>query len=197
MIYRSPPPITHATYDSQIEIIKGFDISAQRFRLASGQEMLIACEALLSQTKCYITDRLPRAKEERNDLARLVSSGLSREWKSYEEWSKAIQLALENVRQQRLRNHITELDEWQTWTELETDIHISVNCSRQTILLFLNDRLHVPANTSIFAVPADWCHFVGSLIAGEIRPTVVGCVDATKAPACHDGMYPKYAPYKT
>ncbi|MGY2799269.1 hypothetical protein ACVWV0_003445 [Ewingella americana] len=196
MINRNRLPINDATYESQIEILKGADISAQRFRLASAQEMIIACEELMNQTKCCIADRLPRAKEERNELARLVSSGLSREWKSYVEWSKSIQHALQNARQQRLRSHITELDEWHTWAEQETDIHISAKCSRETILLFLNDRLHVPANTSVFAVPADWCDFVGSLISGEIRPAVVACVDATKAPACHDGMYPKYAPYK-
>lgn len=180
-------------YREHIRKLSGADVSAQRFRLASGQEMLIACDALLDHTGCHIEDRLPRAIEERNVLARVVSQELSQEWRIYEEWSVMIQLALESVHQQFPHNRRAELDEWRSWPELATDIHIAVKCSRQTIELFLYDHQHAPENTSIFAVPSHWNDFVGMLISGAIHPTYVSQIESVKMPGCLNGVHPKYS----
>lgn len=179
-------------YIENVTAQSGYDITANRFCLASAQELLIACDVILACTENQITERWPRLKEHRDVLAKFLIPHLPSEWKDYGEWKVLIQNALENVRQQRLMNQRFEFDEWASWEEQETDIHISVQCSRQTIAMFCYDNPHVLHKTSIFAVPQKWNEFVASLISGEIRPANVDLVDSTKAPACLNGVHPRY-----
>ncbi|MFP1734044.1 hypothetical protein ACLEC1_14710 [Lonsdalea quercina] len=186
-----------SVYTDNLKFFSSLDAPQGDLKLLSARDMFDACEAFLCVTRSYIDERRPRLISDRSALARLIETSFPRAWKPHEEWKGRVQLALENTRRRFEKSHISALDEWQTWEELETDIHISVQCSRKTVELFSSgDAQFLPMPTSVFLVPARMDLFLCSLISGHITPTWAGTVDAALTPGCCFGIYPKYAPRK-
>ncbi|HKN04051.1 MAG TPA: hypothetical protein VJY31_08915 [Buttiauxella sp.] len=186
---------TKRHYIDSLKEISAFEATKEPLRIVSAADMTDACDLFLAGTRCHIPDRLPREKGDRRELGRKVEWNLPKDWKPRAEWKEHVQHALQILNQRTLDNRISELDEWPTWAELETDIHIAVRCSRKTVEFYhRGDLAHLPHKTDLFAVPTDFSKFLGSVIAGDIQPVWMWSVDAARTPKCYDGYSPRYQP---
>ncbi|SBL50070.1 Uncharacterised protein [Klebsiella oxytoca] len=167
-----------------------------RYRLAGATDLLLCCDALLKAAPLHLQDRWPHEKKYRIDISHRVARHLPSEWPDREAWSETIQQAVKTEEEYFSRGHRSVLNDWATWAELESDIHVAVHCSRETVLLFYCDKQHLPENTSVFLVPDDFRNFVSELISGDLTPLWASQVESTDTPGCIHGFLPKYKPLR-
>lgn len=185
---------TKLQYVELITQVTAFDATKEPLRIISAVDMLGMCNAFLGATRCHISDRLPLSKESRRELGRKVEWNIPTAGIVREEWSVHVQNALQILSRRDRTNQISPLDQWQTWEDLETDIHIAVRCTRLAVEFYRSgDPQHLPLKTELFAVPEAFPKFVSSIISGEVRPVWMWDADAAKTPKCADGFYPRYA----
>jgi len=185
---------TEQLYVDLVMQMTAFDATKEPLRFISAVDMLGMCSAFLDATQCHIPDRQPLSKESRRELARKVEWNIPTAGIKREEWSKHVRNALQILNQRDQTNRRSPLDQWGSWEDLETDIHIAVRCTRLTVELYRSgDPKHLPLKTELFAVPEPFPKFVASIISGDVRPVWMWDVDAAKTPGCADGLYPRYA----
>ncbi len=189
---------TKRPYVYSITEMSAFEITKEPMRIISAVDMLGMCSAFLDATQCHTSGRWPLSKESRRELGRKIEWNCPQDWKAREEWSGHVRNALQILSQRDQTIRISQQDQWQTWEELETDIHISARCSRQTVEFYrAGNPQHLPNSAELFAVPVNFSKFVSSILSGDIRPVwTVWHADAASMPGCCDGIYPRYAPLK-
>ncbi|EPF6161309.1 hypothetical protein MWS90_003212 [Citrobacter sedlakii] len=171
-----------------------FDATKESLKIISASDMLSICDNFLSETQCHISERLPLSKAGRRELARKIEWNCPNAWKPREEWSTHVQHALKILNSRFLEIPISQRDDWQTWEELSTDIHVSARCTRQAVEFYrAGNPQHLPLKADLFAVPEVFSKFLASILSGDIHPVWMWHADAADTPECHDGLYPKYA----
>ncbi|MEJ5178853.1 hypothetical protein [Erwinia sp. MYb416] len=189
----SYPPLNRPYYDEMMNMHAAASAPQGAVRILSSSEMYAACDAFLSQTKNYELERWLPSKPCRNEIARRLQWAVEAKWRPREEWTGAVQRALNIVLQPTPHTHTQGFPEWVNEGSLESDIHISVHATRQTVELFaLGDRRFVPTQTELFLVPSHFGEFLASLAAGNVYPLWLAQVDSKDTPGCRDGQYPIY-----
>ncbi|EKN5075361.1 TPA: hypothetical protein ACMY33_003679 [Yersinia enterocolitica] len=181
-------------YTDNLKFLVDMDTKPKTFMLAPAHRLIEACEVLVQCAPLRVKERWPLSKDDRRSLARQMECNLPKVPPPREQWKEVIQHALQIVYQQIPKPQRFVWEKTGYLAELETDIHVSVDCTLQTVRFFYNDRIHLPLNTSVFLVSPDWNEFVSSLIAGDLNPAWVASVDAAKTPECIQGQFPRYIP---
>ncbi|ATM78955.1 hypothetical protein CRN79_25350 [Serratia fonticola] len=179
-------------YTDKITFLADSDVQSQTFMLRPASDLLRDCDLLLQCAGRHIEDRWPLLKVNRRELARLVEWRLPKSTPPIGEWKVVIQRALQIENPQHLPPHISEWERRGLLVELETDIHNAVDCSRQAVDFFCNDRKHLPMNTTVFLVSSAWGAYIASLIAGDLNPAWIAPIDAAQIPECIHGQFPRY-----
>lgn len=189
---------TKRLYIDSVTEMAAFDVTKEPLRIISAVDMLGMCNAFLDGTRCHTPDRWPLSKESRRELGRKMEWNCPRDWKAREEWLGHVRSALQILSRRDQTTQISQQDQWQTWEELETDIHIAARCTRLAVEFYRSgDPQHLPNSAELFAVPVDFSKFVASIISGDVRPVwTVWHADAASTPKSSDGFYPRYAPLK-
>ncbi|EHZ1489241.1 hypothetical protein K5J06_000857 [Salmonella enterica] len=186
---------TQRRYVDLITEVTAFEATKEPMKIISASDMLGICDASLAETQCRIADRLPLSIAGRRELGRKIELNCPHSWKPREEWSTHVRHALQILNRRYLDIPISPLDDWQTWEELSTDIHVSARCARQTVEFYRSGNpQHLPMQTELFAVPEVFSKFLASILSGDIYPVWMWHADAAKTPRCLDGLYPKYTP---
>ncbi|WLS79721.1 hypothetical protein Q3V30_04215 [Erwinia pyri] len=187
-------PVNRPYYDEKMNMLSAASAPQGAVRLLSANDMYAACDAFLDQTTNYESERLLPSKSCRNEIARRFQWAVEAKWIPPEEWTGAVQTALSNVLQPIPHTRIQGFPEWVTEGSLESDIHIAVRATLQTVKLFApGDLRFVPAQTDIFLVPSHFGEFLASLVAGNVNPMWLAQVDSADTPGCRDGQYPIYS----
>lgn len=184
---------TLSFYSDNINFLSGFEAPQEPVRLLSATDMMEACDIFLGLTKCHTPERWPRSKEDRVEIARQISWNLPPTWKPQSEWEGLARKALNHIQQRYLEGAMPATYEWQRWKEMETDLYVSVRCTRQTVELYKSGNpKYLPMQTSVFLVPATINGLFSSIIAGKVHPIWMANIDAAMTPGCCNGIYPKY-----
>ncbi|WP_156365579.1 hypothetical protein [Erwinia sp. Leaf53] len=193
----SYPPLNRPYYDDMMKMHAAESAPRGAVRLLSANEMYAACDAFLNLTRNYEEGRWLPSKPCRNEIARRLQWCVEAKWIPREEWTGAVQRALNSVLQPIRHTHTQGFPEWVTEGSLESDIHNSVRATRKTVELFaLGDRRYVPMQTELFLLPAHFGEFLASLVAGNVYPMWLAQVDSEDTPECRDGQYPIYTQRK-
>ncbi|WP_180349594.1 hypothetical protein [Klebsiella spallanzanii] len=191
-LFTEEDPTQHRYVDLITEVT-AFEATKEPMKIISASDMLGICDAFLGETQCHISDRIPLSVAGRRELGRKIEWNCPHSWKPHEEWSIHVRHVLKILSRRYLDIPVSQQDDWQTWEELSTDIHVSVRCSRQTVEFYRSGNpQHLPLATELFAVPEDFSKFLASIVSGDIYPVWMWHADASKTPRCFDGLYPKY-----
>ena len=174
---------TQNRYVDLITKVSAFEANKEPKKIISASDMLRICDCFLAETQCHIKDRLPLAIADRRELGRKIEWKCPHSWKPRAEWLIHVRHALQISNQRYLDTPISPLDGWQTWEELETDIHVSARCTRQSVEFYrTGDPRHLPMPTDLFAVPENFSKFLGSILSGDIHPGWMWHADAAITP---------------
>ncbi len=179
-------------YTDKITFLADSDVQSQTFMLRPASDLLRDCDLLLQCAGRHLEDRWPLLKVNRRELARQTEWRLPKSTPPSGEWKAVIQRALQIENPPHLPPHISELERRGLLAERETDIHNAVDCSRQAVDFFCNDRKHLPMNTTVFLVSSAWGAYIASLIAGDLNPAWIAPIDAAQIPECIHGQFPRY-----
>lgn len=193
----SESSIQRPYYDENIHFLTGVTAPLRAVRLLSGRDMYAACDAFLSQTRNCRPERWLGSKSSRDVLARLFEWNTEEDWPHPAKWTDTVQHALNNVLQQQENSRRHEFDEWDDWGSLQSDIHISIQATRQTVEFFCTgDARFLPVKTDLFLVPGHFGKFLCSLVAGTVSPAWISTVDSEMTPGCRNGLHPIYSERK-
>ncbi|OBY36445.1 hypothetical protein PR729_03055 [Providencia rettgeri] len=184
-------------YIDTVNMLSSVGVPPNEVRLLSAGELYEVCGVFQRATRNHIERRWLPSKDCRNALAHHLRTIFPNEWIEHAKWTELIEHGLDSMIHGRNHPRIPESEFWDSLEELESDLHLAIQATRKTILLFQSgDNRHLPMPTDVFVVPSRMNEFLASLVAGEIYPAWVARVDSGMTPGADNGKYPEYAPLR-